>query len=239
MHKRCLTGILTSILIFFSSSSYAIPTQDIGLSVWPPFWQFEKPWGEKPYGHPELNEKIKDKGCALTSLAMLMKYNGFRWMLDENHESNTDLKLDPGTLNDWLLDNWGYHYFTNAVNWLSIKRFYWHPLYAPFYKYLRPDFSCWNNLGQNNCFPLKWSAETENILDFDLEWGQVDIAKIIYDPAAPDGRKPKENWRTHFVTLIIILIYLILHILLPIVTMIRGGKRGREKGDATLLNLLT
>ncbi len=75
MLKRFLLFVLI-LLAVFSGSANAVPERDIALYIYP-YWQFDSGWAKKPYGWPSLNETIRGKGCALTSLTMMLRYYGF------------------------------------------------------------------------------------------------------------------------------------------------------------------
>lgn len=79
MCKRHVFTILLIIFITaFASTAYAVPSTDIGLIVWP-YWQFQSEWADMPYDHKGT---IGEYGCALTSLSMLLKYYGLKWIPD-------------------------------------------------------------------------------------------------------------------------------------------------------------
>jgi hypothetical protein len=67
--------------------------------------QTDKPWGTQTYDGANfwspLSQTIKNWGCALTSYVMVLRYYGINKLPDGTN-------LDPGTLNTWLKDNYGY-----------------------------------------------------------------------------------------------------------------------------------
>lgn len=81
----------------------AEPTPDV-LNV-PYFSQNDLPWGIEEYDHAKSmgfsNVLFERWGCAVTSAAMILKYNGF-------NEFPDGTPVNPGTLNKWLKENNGY-----------------------------------------------------------------------------------------------------------------------------------
>ncbi len=58
------------------------------------YCQATAPWGDDVINDEECSKTIKNSGCLLTCLSMIMKANG--------------VDIDPGTLNTWLSDNNGF-----------------------------------------------------------------------------------------------------------------------------------
>lgn len=84
-----------------------VPTQtpvDVVLDV-PYLSQNDPAWGYKEYDHAASlgfqNATIERWGCAVTSIAMLLRYHGMTQMPDGTH-------LTPSSVNDWLKANNGF-----------------------------------------------------------------------------------------------------------------------------------
>lgn len=96
------------------------------LSV-PYFSQNDLPWGPTEYDHTEdlgvtgMYGSINRWGCAITSIAMILKYHNI-------NEFPNGIPLDPGSLNTWFVNNDGYLYgygsdgWYSYINWPSIGR---------------------------------------------------------------------------------------------------------------------
>ena len=108
MFKRFIVPILVIVhLALTCSTSFAVPDEDIDHHV-PAFWQYGSSWGGKKYANSA--DTIGAKGCAITSLTMLY-WSNYMFTLP-----NSGIFLDPGTLNDWMVNN---HTYTpeNNVDW--------------------------------------------------------------------------------------------------------------------------
>jgi regulation of enolase protein 1 (concanavalin A-like superfamily) len=68
------------------------------------FKQGASPWGDDPYGEGGVHLTIADKGCALTSAAMMISQQG--------------AYTTPGDLNTWLQSHAGYK--GPSVNWVEV-----------------------------------------------------------------------------------------------------------------------
>lgn len=71
----------------------------------PTFVQHFEPWKDQQYGFG--SRTIEYAGCALTCLAMVLKYYG--------------INTDPGELNTWLKNNGGYS-GTESINWSKVSQ---------------------------------------------------------------------------------------------------------------------
>ncbi len=84
----------------------------------PYFSQNDEPWGSSEYDHAKfLGLKgalaTMDRwGCAVTSVAMILRYHNINEMIDGS-------VIDPGTLNVWLKNNKGYSYGFGKDGWYS------------------------------------------------------------------------------------------------------------------------
>jgi len=143
MLKRSLFLLIVAMLLTVeATSAYAVPWVPEGekLEMYT-YWlkQSDWIWGcDLMAAHGTLQNCTKtnhpntiwQKGCALSSLAMLYQYYGISWIPDTNYKpdligggssySSLPGDLTPGHLNDWLVDHNGYDgrriQWNNAVN---------------------------------------------------------------------------------------------------------------------------
>lgn len=110
------TGSVAPSEVYFDN--VVISTLDDKLNV-PLLKQTDSPWGSLLYDSANLwstgGTDISTWGCALTSAAMVFKYNGINKMPD-----NTD--LTPGTMNSWLKSQPDGYVRNGLVNWLALSR---------------------------------------------------------------------------------------------------------------------
>lgn len=192
MRKRyfLITVVVFSLLLTaFNSTIHAALSSDHQLYLWP-YWQFDSRWAEVLYDH--INNTIRQKGCALTSLSMLLTYWGLGYLptswpycgIDSTSPTN------PVYLNGWMKNHKGYDTKGN-VQWLSMKKFYYCVVYPGwFYQYMRPYKGCYPSSLKGSSFLVDWSSEAEKLLDYDLLAGRPNIAKI-----------EKADGRNHFVVI--------------------------------------
>ncbi|HSW97484.1 MAG TPA: C39 family peptidase [Candidatus Saccharimonadales bacterium] len=106
--------IITNMLVIDT-----LPISDIHLSV-PSLKQTSNPWQSQLYDSANKwspgNSSINIWGCAVTSAAMVLQYNGITKMPDNS-------PLNPGTLNTWLKSQKDGYVGNGLVNWLALQRF--------------------------------------------------------------------------------------------------------------------
>ncbi len=71
----------------------------------------------KPDGIHFADDTIGAKGCAITSLTMLFWNHGI------NSVPDSGAILDPGKLDDWLVDNHGYNSSRDLIWWVAPEKF--------------------------------------------------------------------------------------------------------------------
>lgn len=103
----------------WTPDSSATNTNYAGFIAAPYFSQNELPWGPSEYDHTyELGITGKSGsmdwwGCAVTSIAMVLKYHNL-------NQLNDGTLIDPDSLNKWLKNNNGYLYgFDKKSEWYS------------------------------------------------------------------------------------------------------------------------
>lgn len=82
------------------------------------FKQNDISWGTEIYDHADdwsEHPDISNWGCALTSIAMLLRAYGYYSLPNDN-------KLNPSSLNQWLLEQDDGYIANGLVNWLAISR---------------------------------------------------------------------------------------------------------------------
>lgn len=91
--------------VFFTKPSEITTNGDFQALNVPYFSQNASPWGDKEYDHAKSlkfpNTKFERWGCAVTSVAMIMRYNNINSLPNGT-------PIDPGSLNSWLKNNDGY-----------------------------------------------------------------------------------------------------------------------------------
>lgn len=197
MRKKHLKFLMSAFLLvgFIVSSANAVPSSDIYWNV-TYYKQYDPLWrdiiydhgnttilgcGETKYGYEPT---IRNCGCALSSLAMLLTTYGLSWIPGPFTkwpycEIDTTYLTNPGYLNNWMMNNNGYDSQGN-VQWSSAKKFYYCELWGYYYLYMRPIKSCSPVSSGNTCFTVDWSTQAESILDYDLISGRPPIARIEY-----------------------------------------------------------
>lgn len=101
-------GVLGAQTVYFDNMKVTDLTEDpapVPLAV-PHFSQLDPLWKNELYDHadkvyPPNLRQIEDLGCALTSAAMILKYNGY-------HLGPDGLETNPSNLNRYLSQNGGY-----------------------------------------------------------------------------------------------------------------------------------
>lgn len=94
----------------------SIVGKNIALGV-PLFKQTDKKWASLEYDSAEdwaLSPEMSRWGCAVSSMAMIMKYHGITRLPDGS-------AVTPETLNEWLKDQ-ADGYFSGSLNWLAVTR---------------------------------------------------------------------------------------------------------------------
>ena len=164
---RAGTGANPNSETWFDNITITEITDDPVLEV-PLLMQKDQVWSGYQYDHSNTwttyrNATIADSGCAMTSTAMVLHYYGI------NTLPNGTL-LDPGSLNEWLIDNNGYHrngsLIWNAISDLSSAEKY------PTIKQYNPDYE-YNGLEHDN----DWTGSDERIIT-DLENDQPVILRV-------------------------------------------------------------
>lgn len=221
MLKRFLKLTITLIFCVLTvPTAFAVPVDESGVVVdidhhLLPFWQsgymyspvFE-PWECKKYGGPDkgvaepcrkssgyfYDSTIGGKGCALTSLVMLFWYHGISLMPD------TLQYLDPGRLNDWMVDNNTYDE-NKGVDWwkttgkFTVPSIYLWDVLGP-NQFLVPNYCCGGGCTSLSfdCFWVEeGSSRFTELLDQDIKDYQPAIMKIKY-------KDSKNRWHnSHFV----------------------------------------
>lgn len=156
----CMSLIITAIAV----NSIAAPARDIQI-YFKPFAQIDPLWSSDIYGCKEdqtaaaiscrkerSHKTIGGKGCAVTSMAMLYRAYGMYFIPDKNHNPILGRRnLDPGTLDDYLADNFrGYDSsYKNGelsvdMNWIKTTNnvYYLDPYYNHYYQYVVPKYDC-------------------------------------------------------------------------------------------------
>lgn len=76
--------------------------------------QTDDRWRDNHYDHTA--HSIQEMGCALTSAAMLLTWHGVTTVPD------TQVSLDPGSLNRWLIDQSDGYWPSGLLNWRALTR---------------------------------------------------------------------------------------------------------------------
>ena len=165
------------VIVFTASAGHAGLSSNWYLDVWP-YWQVDSPWAEATYDHSSL--KIKDMGCALTSLVMVLNWWNLNYSPIPWPRCDIDISAptNPFYLNSWMNFKNGYN-SKGAVQWLSMKNYYYCGVYPGYlYQYMRPYWSCDMTSPKNNCFMVDGSSQAGTLLDYDLLAGRPVIAKV-------------------------------------------------------------
>lgn len=125
----------------------------------------------------------------MTSSAMILKYYGYNEGVKLNNDGSCDssFETDPGTLNEWLLDNHGYNKY-GALLWPKVAKF------------AKDANRCLYN-GENSLIKFEYTSDfSDEKIKSDLEKdsfpqpGVLKLAKDVWDPI-----KMKTFTRNHFV----------------------------------------
>jgi hypothetical protein len=183
MYKKFSAIVISAMLFvgFIFSNANGVPSSDIYWDV-TQYKQYDPQWRDIKYDH--INYTIRQKGCAMSSLAMLLTTYGLSWIPGEFTkwpycQIDTRYPTNPGYLNNWMLSHNGYDTQGN-VQWLSMKKFNYCGLWGYYYLYMRPIKSCSPVSSRNTCFSMDWSTQAESILDYDLNSGKPPISMIKY-----------------------------------------------------------
>ncbi len=114
---------------------------------------------------------------------MLLKFHGLPWLPDDKLHYPRSTKVDPASLNSWLLDHGGYTAI-NYVDWSAIKEFYYFGTIGYDLKnwntFIDLQFDCQPVSNKSNCFMVDWSVSADTLLESDLFSGMPDIMQISY-----------------------------------------------------------
>lgn len=113
------TGAVAPSEVWFDNVQVELLTteQDIQLAV-PEFRQDDDAWAADEYdqaGDWSNSPSIKRWGCALSSIAMVLRHFGFSFL-------PSGVEINPGTLNQWLQTQPDGYIAEGWVNWLAIER---------------------------------------------------------------------------------------------------------------------
>jgi len=236
MLRKIAFSLLIAILLLATvTPSHAYPEGDEQIHM-RPFWQGE-------YGDilgcknndvacqsNRQDKRISNKGCALTSMAMLYWAHGFWYIPDKNHQpmpiwTSFWTRLNPSTLNSYLSEKDHFGFAENYdFDWLKTTgNFYYYndasSAYGYHYAYVVPNYDCYPvDIGQfkkngsvkllkksASCFMTDWSEGARSRLDYDISWGgnyAPPIMKIAYTnfKRDEDGSIIEEP-HTHFVVI--------------------------------------
>ncbi len=214
MYRRHLPIVVFLLLVLTVSTSHAVPDEDINHYI-VPFWQLggssvesSSRWECNTYaGRGTLTPPcmvdvgngrevcspgtICQKGCALTSLMMLYYWNSILFVPDADHQPKLDTRLDPGTLNTWMVDNSTYD--GTAVHWINTTgKLYEKYPFPTLNHYVVPNYCCDIGCSRKDfgCFWVEKNSDParfNDLLEKDTKSYLPDIMQISYTEYVDEG----------------------------------------------------
>lgn len=177
------TGLVFPTEVVFDNIAVYDLDQEETSQIMPLFKQSNQEWANDEYDSASdwsEKTKIKNWGCALTAVSMVLVKHGINILPDGQ-------PLNPGTLNAWLKDQLDGYWGNGLINWMAVTRLT-HEISAilgtPSLEYERLDNQNWltNSIASiRNGNPAILEIPGHFMVAYDVTANQTDL--LINDPA--------------------------------------------------------